>query len=240
MKRKQILLALLLVLLSIQAQASTLEGLLEEVDKIFDLGSTYHDYEQGVDLLKEALELDPDNYLLLYRLGRGHLLQGDVLPEEERLEVYEKGREYVERAKELAPDSADSLYWYAAILGRIGQTRGILQSLFMVKPIHESLERVLELDPEYASAYFVLSILYMEAPRWPISIGNKDKSLEYALRSVALEPKNYDFLYNLAVVYIDNNQKEKAQVTLEELLLLEEAQEDQEKREEVLALLSSL
>lgn len=240
MSLRVILLLALLILLPLSVHASTWQDLIEEGDRLFDLSRTSDEFQEAINIVKKALDLKPDHHLILWRLGKGYLLKGDALPEEERLVIYEKGRDSVERALEFAPDCTDSLYWYAALLGRIGQTRGILQSLFMVKPMQESLERVIELDPEYASAYYVLSMLYMEAPGWPLSVGNKSKSLEYALLAVALDPNEYDFQYNLAVVYLDNNKEEKAQMTLEHLLLTEEVKEDEEKREEVLELLSSI
>lgn len=229
-----------ILLLSLPVYGVSWQEMMEKADKMVETGTSALDFSQTIRMYEEALSLSPDNYQLLWRLGRSHLYMADNLPKEERLKIYEKGRDYGEKAKELAPNSPDSHYWYASLIGRIGQTRGVLQSLFMVKPMEEALEKVLELDPEYASAYYVLSMLYMEAPGWPLSIGNKAKSLENALRSVELDPTNYDFSYNLAVVYIDQKEKGKAQQILKELLLMEEVMEDETKREEVEELLSSL
>lgn len=241
MKITYLTLALLLFLssLSLWAQAAWEEPV-KEGDRWESEGVSAQDYEEAILLYREALELDPDNAAILWRLGRSHLSLGDALPEDHRLEIYEEGREYVERAIEIDPDSPDAHFWYASLLGRIGQTRGVMQSLFMVKPMEEALEKVLELDPDYASAYYVLSMLYMEAPGWPLSIGNKSTSLEYALRSVEMDPDDYDFLYNLAVVYLDNNKEDEAKKTLEDLLAMPEVEEDERKREEVEELLSSL
>lgn len=239
MDKKIALLVLLLLLLSPISRASTIEELLAAGDLLVEDG-TKEDFQEASRLYEEALALDPDNGELLWRLGRSYLYTGDELPEDDRLPIYEKGREYAEKATEVAPDSPDAHYWFASLLGRIGQTRGVLQSLFMVRPMKEALERVLELDPNYASAYYVLSMLYMEAPGWPLSIGNKDVSLENALQSVELDPTNYDFQYNLAVVYIDHNEKDKAREILEDLLDSSTVQEDDRKVHEVQELLSSL
>lgn len=240
MRKRILFLALTFLLFSLLAGASSIDELLTEGDRIFDEARTAEDFQQASLLYQEALEQAPENGAILWRLGRSYLYTGDELPEDQRLPIYEKGREYAEKATEIIPDSPDAHYWFAALLGRIGQTRGVLQSLFMVKPMQEALEKALELDPEYASAYYVLSILYMEAPGWPLSIGNSDLSLENALRSVELDPYNYDFQYNLALVYLDHRERDRAQEILEELLEHPEAQEDERKMEELLELLSSL
>lgn len=233
-----LLLAFFLLFFSFQIKAWS--DLVKEGDTIIEDGRTADDFQEAINLYQEALTKSPDNYQILWRLGKSHLMTADELPKEKRLVLYEKGKEYTEKAIELAPDSPDSYYWYASLTGRIGQTRGILQSLFMVKPMKEALHRVLELDPQYASAYYVLSMLYMEAPGWPLSIGNKNLSLENALRSVELEDDNYDFLFNLAQVYLDHNEKRKAQEILEDLLEHPEVQTEEKKKIEIEEILSSL
>ena len=145
--------------------------------------------ERAIEMLEEHLGQQPQDGEALWLAGKAYLYLGDRT-DGDRLRVFEKGKEYTDKAVELVPDSPDAHYWLAALIGRIGQTRGILSSLFMVRPMKDALDRALELDENYAPAYWVLSQLYQQAPGFPLSIGNKKQALENAQRAVELEPQN--------------------------------------------------
>ncbi len=173
--------------------------------------------EEGMALLQEHLQTYPEDGHALWRLAKAHLYLGDRM-EDSILETYERGLEYAEQAVELVPDSPDAHYWQASLMGRVGQTRGVLNSLAMVSPMRAALERALEIDPDYASAYYVLSLLYKEAPGWPISIGSRRRSLENAQTAVELSPRDPEFRYNLADIHVYNNNPRQAIQNLEYLL----------------------
>jgi tetratricopeptide (TPR) repeat protein len=163
--------------------------------------------ERAIEMLEEHLGQQPQDGEALWLAGKAYLYLGDRT-DGDRLRVFEKGKEYTDKAVELVPDSPDAHYWLAALIGRIGQTRGILSSLFMVRPMKDALDRALELDENYAPAYWVLSQLYQQAPGFPLSIGSKKQALENAQRAVELEPQNLEFQLQLARA-LDHNGKEK-------------------------------
>ncbi len=142
--------------------------------------------------LTEHLEKEPDDSDALWLISKAYLFLGERITDDV-LATFEKGKEYADRAVEIAPNSPHAHFWQASLIGRIGQTRGILQSLFMVRPMKDALDRVLELDENYADAYDVLSQLYEEAPGFPLSIGNKKLAWDMADSAVELyqEQKEY-------------------------------------------------
>ena len=119
--------------------------------------------EQAIDRLEGHLERNPKDGEALWLAAKAYLYLGDRL-EEDVLETFEKGKEYAEAATEYLPESPHPHFWKASLIGRIGQTRGILSSLFMVRPMKDSLDKALELDDGYADAHWVLSQLYHQAP----------------------------------------------------------------------------
>lgn len=221
------ILALLVLLLTLPAVAmnySQIDALIEskDVDSI----------EHAIALLEEHLDKQADDGEALWLASKAYLYLGDRT-EEGRLAVFEKGKEYADRAVEVVPDSPHAHYWLSALMGRIGQTRGIMSSLFMVRPMKEALDRVLELDENYAPAYWVLSQLYQQAPGFPLSIGNKKQALENAQQAVDLEPGNLEFQLQLARALEHNGKKEEAQELLLSIRANPKLKDDPELRSEV-------
>src|SRR5690606_9445160 len=115
-------------------------------------------------------------------------------------------------------DNPEAHYWQAVLMGRIGEERGILQSLFMVDDIMRAVQRTLELDPEHGGAHLVASQVYRKAPGWPLSVGDRKKALEHALEAVRLSPGETTRVLNLAEAYLNDRQRDKAIETLRQVL----------------------
>lgn len=230
-----ILAAMLILVLTIQAFAFDYRAV-EELMHTKEL----RQIEQAIDRLEGHLERNPKDGEALWLAAKAYLYLGDRL-EEDVLETFEKGKEYAEAATEYLPESPHPHFWKASLIGRIGQTRGILSSLFMVRPMKDSLDKALELDDGYADAHWVLSQLYHQAPGFPLSIGSKKSSLQHAERAVELDPANLDYRLQLAVALEYNGRKDEAIPVLESLLkdpALKGEPEIQAEAEELLADLS--
>ncbi len=198
-----------------------------------------HHIEEAIDMLHEHLEANPDDGDALWVMAKAHLYLGDRV-EEDPLDIYKAGQGYAERAVEILPQSPHAHYWLASLMGRVGQTQGVLNSLAMVRPVQELLEKTLELDEEYADAYFVLSMLYQEAPGWPLSIGSRSKSLENAEKAVELDPDDLDFQLQLAEAHIHNRNDRQAIRVLERLLDADEIAEYPDIKDSAKELLADL
>lgn len=179
----------------------------EEVPKIQD----------AIKRLETQLQKNPKDGEALWLIAKAYLYLGDRI-EENKLETFETGKEYADAAVEFLPASPHPHFWQASLMGRIGQTRGILSSLFMVKPMKEALDKALELDASYADAHWVLSQLYHQAPGFPLSIGNKKLALEHAEKSIELDPGNLEYQLQLAVALEYNGRKNEAVQVLDDLL----------------------
>jgi tetratricopeptide (TPR) repeat protein len=119
------------------------------------------------------------------------------------LEILNEAKKISEKAVEMFPNSGKSYFWLGTLIGQIGQEKGVISSLFSIKPMRDYLEKAIELEPHYAPTYDILSKLYMQAPRRPISIGNKNTALKYRLKSVELDYENNEYRWNLYEIYID-------------------------------------
>lgn len=185
---------------------------------------------QMMEIIEENLATKakgPGDYELLWRAARGCLFLGDEAKgSEEKIRFYEKGKEYAEQATAANNEGYEGFYYLALLTGRLGQERGIMNSLFMVKPMRDALERCLKIDPERPLAYNPLAQLYWKAPGPPLSIGNIKTALQLAEKLVALSPDSpYDW-YIYGCIALEAKERDRALAAFSKCLSLPEDPED--------------
>lgn len=156
---------------------------------------------------------------VLWRLSRVALALGERLEDQSAardqiLARFEEGERYGIRAVEEDPSNHLGYYWQSANIGKWGQTRGILSSLFKAAPMRDLLRATIAADPTHAPSYYVLGRLYSDVPGG-ISFGNVDYAVGLGRRSVALheaeraagitEDIEHDFYIRLAGHLIKRN-----------------------------------
>lgn len=192
--------------------------LLARAEAAFAARQTFDDGQAVAALYQDVLALDADNIDALLRLAELAYWLGEVVEDEPALPHLQEGLTYAERASEVDDANPNAHYWRGVLMGRIGEERGILQSLFMVGDIMRAVERTLELDPEHGGAHLLASQVYRKAPGWPLSLGNRAKALEHALEAVRLNPDATNRMLNLAEAYLNDRQRDKAIETLQQVL----------------------
>lgn len=105
---------------------------------------------------------------------------------EELLPIFEKGEAYASQA--LAHDKGlfQTYYWRSANVGRWGQVKGVLDSLFKAESMKNDLIAAIRLNPVHPESYNVLGLLHAALPGFPISFGNKDYAVSLARKAVDL------------------------------------------------------
>ncbi len=168
-------------------------------------------------LLAGLRETDPDDERVLYLWSRIHVQRGDLAVDKGRkIELYARARAIAETLRTVNDVNPYGHMWWAVAHGRIGQTRGVMNSLFMVPTLKREFSRVLELDPGHVTAYDAYGVLYYELPG--IVGGNLRKSEEYLVEGLRLDP-NYTVLrLDLAKVYIKQKRWQDARDQLEALI----------------------
>jgi len=163
--------------------------------------------------------LPQDSPLLLARLSRTCFILGDLSPAEERRRHYEKGLEYAERLLAQEPNSVAGHYWKAMHLSGLADIGTQLQGFKLLPQIMEELKRVLAQDEAFedAGAHRVLGRIYFKAPAWPISVGDKKKSLQHLETAVRLAPENSTNHLYLAETWLATGRKDEARTELEKV-----------------------
>jgi len=190
---------------------------LDQADAL--LASPTLNYPQAQQALALYEGLPQDSPPLLTRLSRTCFILGDLSPAQERRQHYEKGLEYAEKLLVQNPNGVAGHYWKAMHLSGLADIGSRLQGFKLLPQIMEELKRVLALDETYedAGAHQVLGRIYFEAPGWPLSVGDKNKSLQHLETAVRLAPENSTNHLYLAETWLAMGQKDEARTELEKV-----------------------
>ena len=212
-------LAVIMVLLGLvsRSPAAPAPTNLDQADAL--LASPTLDYPKAQQALALYEGLPPDSPSLLARLSRTCFILGDLSPAEERRRHYEKGLDYAERLLAQEPNGVAGHYWKALHLSGLADIGSQLQGFKLLPQIMEELKRVLTLDETYddAGGHRVLGRIYFEAPGWPISVGDKKKSLQHLETAGRLAPENSTNHLYLAETWLAMGRKDEARIELEKV-----------------------
>ncbi|HHE04654.1 MAG TPA: hypothetical protein ENL19_01170, partial [candidate division WOR-3 bacterium] len=136
----------------------------------------------------------------------------------EKMEWYEKGKEYGKEAIEANPNNPQAHYWYAANMGSIGKLQGVVHSLFMVGDLKKEANRVLELNPKHAGAHIILGEIYKSLPGF--AGGNKNKAAEEFQKAIENDSLYTASYTRLADTYIGMKKYREARKILNKMLAL--------------------
>ncbi|HEU4369524.1 MAG TPA: tetratricopeptide repeat protein [Methylomirabilota bacterium] len=207
-----------LLVLALATSAAAQSPLVAELETV---AARYHENPGRLDTLREGLaqavttDAHPDNLIALARVS---FIWGDIraATPEQKLEAYDRGRQAAKRAVELAPRSALAHLWYGVNMGRWGQTKGIVRSLFLLPTVQEEIRLALELDPELAAAYALAGNVYYEVPS--LLGGDLARAGEMFRKGLALDSKFTGMRVGLAKVLIKQNRLAEARRELQAVL----------------------
>lgn len=147
----------------------------------------YHD--KAVGEFQEILKTDPNNAAASRGLGYAYLQKGN----------FKDAGEYFKRAA--AQDSKDPrVHYYSAML----MTRdGSLNRREELPMITRELETAISLDPNFADAYTLLAFAAAQS-------GEPSKALADMQKAVTLSPRNDEYRFDLAQMYLSNQKFDDA------------------------------
>lgn len=198
--------------------------IINQIDTLYDTRNIDGNLEKSITLINDTLSSKLSESLIFelsWRFARQASAAKNYInaTKEEKLNLYNQGLEHSLNAIKLKSNSINAIYWHAIVLGRQAELQGIMNSLGSVKPIKTSMETILEQDPEYSRAYFVLSRLYRKAPKF-ISIGNPKKALNNINIALKLDSNESIYILEKSRVLIKLKKKEDAIKELKNLINL--------------------
>lgn len=168
---------------------------------------------------REAVNKAENKYDGFWRISRLHYYIGaHTQDKKEQRALFSQGVYWADRAIELEPAKPNGYYWQGVNNGKYGEARGVLKSLFLVGPIKDAMNKVIELDRSYedGGADRVLGRVYFKLPGF--AGGSKEKSLEHLEKSKKLGPEDPLTLVYLAETLLKFDEIEKARAELDNVL----------------------
>jgi hypothetical protein len=227
MLKRTFLLAIALIVAAAGAIALD-DAAIEQADALYDDDQS----QAAFDILEDALSTagnGAERAEVLWRMSRATLDIAEIEedkggPAEPVLAMYERGELYGVQAVEANPRNHLGYYWQSANIGKWGQLKGVLNSLFKAGPMRDLLRQTLSFEPDHADSYYVLGQLYEQVPGL-ISFGNKDYAVSLGRKSIDLheaelasgveDEMNHDFYVQMAAHLIardwDRNKRDREQ-----------------------------
>lgn len=174
-----------------------LDDLLERIDEA-STDERYDDLRSLLDEAETAASSARERAEVYWRRARLSLVLVDRdraagnTPDDELVARLEEGEAFAGEAIEADPSLAEGHFWMAANMGRRGQVRGVLNSLFMASDVRDYAQAAISRDENLAEAYHLLGILYRELPGGFISFGDSQRAVSLGRRAVDLNREEFE------------------------------------------------
>ena len=221
MKAKMFFLLLILLSFSISLFSQEPEELIAQGDKLYAEMKDMATAQEARAKYQEAAT-KAGSYEAFWKLARILYYVGDnTESKKEKKIIFSQGVYFAKRAVDMEPEKPGGYYWLGVNYGVFGETKGVLKSLSLVKPIKEAMNKVIELDRGYEDGGpdRVLGRVYFKVPG--IAGGSKKKSLEHLLKSKELGPNDALTRCYLADTLLSLKEVDKAREELEFVLSME-------------------
>jgi len=199
------------------------DQILKQADDLFDKISNMETAEMALDLYRKALNLAENKYEPYWKISRLLYYIGENTEQKKkRINIFSQAVYYAEKAVQLNPEKPDGYYWRGVNNGKLGESKGVLKSLSLVKPIKSDMNKVIELVPEYeeGGAYRVLGRVYFKLPGF--AGGSNKESLKLLQKSIEFGPNDANTRLFLGDTLLALGEIEKAKEELEFVLSLED------------------
>jgi tetratricopeptide (TPR) repeat protein len=178
--------------------------------------------DSAYNMMDALHQADPKNEHYLYLWSRVHIQKGDdARTKAEKLRNFARAKALAETLIALNDRNDEGHCWWGVAQGRIGQTRGVLNSLFMVSGLKKAFSRATELNPKHPTALDAYGVLYYELPGFVG--GDLARSEQYFRRSIESAPNYTLARLDLAKVYIKQKRWSAARTQLDTLLATTDA-----------------
>jgi tetratricopeptide (TPR) repeat protein len=157
------------------------------------------DYQaKAVEEFDTILKADPDNAAALRGLGYSCLMKRDLA----------HAGEYFHKSARLNPNDPRVLYYSAMLYQREGASRSDPANM---ESMQNELEQSIKLDPDFADSYSMLAYTYNAQ-------GKQEKAIASLQKAIELNPRNEQYQFNLANIYLQHQQFDAATQILRPLV----------------------
>jgi tetratricopeptide (TPR) repeat protein len=194
--------ALLLSVFCLTALAEDAKDVIAKADEAYNKG-TLAAYKEAKTLLEPLVGKNEE---ATWKFSRASYQIGvRTANKETRKAIFEKSFKAVEAYVNAGSTVPGTNYWFAVNAGQYGKLKGIIKSLFLVKPMKAACNNVIKKDPgfEDGSAYTILGAIEYEVPG-----GDLDKCITLCKKKLV-----YDADDSTANLYLGKTYYKKKEYT---------------------------
>jgi len=203
----------------------------QELNELLARGDSLYDsfaYAESADIYRQACALDSSNFESFWKLGRSLNLQGESVPEDSQLVIFEEARDAENRALELREGHADAHFELARALGKIALFKGIFKSASLAKKVRNECLRTLEIDSLHDGAWHILGRWNREVGRKPkflrvpmgLGAANKEDAVAFMQKAIDLNPEYVNHHLEMGITYMTYDRDDEARKEFELCLSL--------------------
>jgi len=190
--------------------------------------------EEALAQYEHAIAIDSSNADALGKASRSAVDLGESLAEgQPQKELFRKGERYARRAVQADSTSAEAWFHLARALGRTALSVGVRDRVRYAVDVRKYALNALAVNPEHAGALHVLGMWNAEVKRLNgfelffarrflgggiMGQANWKDAVSYLERAVAVDPDRLVHRLDLAGIYSDVGEKEKARTSLESVI----------------------
>jgi tetratricopeptide (TPR) repeat protein len=200
------------------AQSSAPGAAAADPDSLYARRDQGDSARQAADRWSAQLKGEPKAFEAAWKLSRACYWLGTHGDEAARRAALERGMEAARTAAALEPKRPEGPFWLAANMGALAESFGMRQGIKYRKPIRESLELVLKLDPAFqqGSADRALGRWYFKVPG--LFGGSNEKSEAHLRKSLTYNPNSTASWFFLAETLLDMGRKAEAKQALQKVI----------------------
>ncbi len=176
-------------------------------------GRAQRDYEAA----GRRWKADTNNLEAAWQFGRACFDLADAATNNaQRAQVAQEGIIASRRATVLEPKLAAGYYYLGLNLGQLARAKP-LSAIGILGDVESAWLSSIALDPkfDYSGAHRAIGVLYRDAPGWPLSLGNRKKSLFNLEKGVEVSPDYPGNRLYLLETWIKWGKKDKARTALD-------------------------
>jgi regulator of microtubule dynamics protein 3 len=182
----------------------------------------------------EALQYEPQNPEILWRLARTMVDIGEHMPNDQQEPYFNSALEYADKTIKAAPKHPQGYLRKAIAIGKIALFKGVFKSISLVKQVKENVDKTIALDPNEPVAHYVLARTHAKLCEKP-RLARKLLGLDWAdeticekefQKAIQLDPTYIMFRYDYALFLTEIKKDADAKFQLNKVLELPIRDED--------------
>jgi tetratricopeptide (TPR) repeat protein len=223
MKGRILILCVAVFSLLAYAWGQSAEELIQQADDLYSQMSDMKTAEEALALYRKALLISDDKYEPYWKIARIQYYIGYFSEKKkDKKTIFAQAVYHAAKAVNLESEKPDGYFWRGVNNGKLGEAKGILKSLSLVKPIKADMNKVIELNRAYEDGGpdRVLGRVYFKLPGF--AGGDKDKSIEHYQQSLGFGPNDAMTRVYFAETLMDMKQIDKARAELDYIINMED------------------